>query len=125
MNEHLQALLDRNQYSETLKEQAVLRVLFGGEDPHEVSRLLDIHNVYALNNWVAAYRKKIETGLVTLPPMSDKNKEDLKAIQQRNKELERALKDANLMICALNKMIEVAENDLKIPIRKKRGTKQS
>jgi transposase-like protein len=125
MNEHLQALLDRNQYSEPLKEQAVLRVLFGGQDPHEVSRLLYIHNVYALNNWVAAYRKKIETGLVTLPPMSDKNKADLKAIQQRNKELERALKDANLMICALNKMIEVAENDLKIPIRKKRGTKQS
>ena len=114
MNEHLQALLDRNQYSDTLKEQAVLRVLFGGEDPHEVSRELDIHNVFALNNWVAAYRKKIE-----------KDKADLQAIKQRNKELERALKEANLMICALNRMIDVAENDLRIPIRKKRGTKRS
>jgi transposase-like protein len=124
MNEHLQALLERNQYSEELKEQAVLRVIFGGEDPHDVSHALDIHNVYVVNNWVNAYRKKIETGLITLPPMSEKQKADLLALRQRNKELERALKDANLMIHALNTMIDVAEKDLKVPIRKKRGTKR-
>ena len=36
MNDYLQALLDRNQYSEEVKGQAVFRVLFGGEDPQEV-----------------------------------------------------------------------------------------
>lgn len=76
---------------------------------------MDIHNVYALNNWVAAYRKKIEIGLITLPPMTEKQRLDLQALRQRNKELERALKNANLMILALNTMIEVPEGELKIP----------
>ena len=124
MNDHLQALLEGRQYSEEQKEQAVMWVLFGGEDPQEVIRIMDIHSVYALNNWVTAYRKKIETGLITLPPMTEKQRLDLQAICQRNKELERALKDANLMILALNTLIEVAEDQLKIPIRKKRGTKR-
>jgi transposase len=125
MNEHLKALLERNQYSEELKEEAVLRVIFGAENPHDVINVLDIHSIYTLNNWVAAYQKKIETGLVTLPPMSEKQKLDLQAIRQRNKELEKALKEANLMIHALNTMINIAEADLKIPIRKKPGTKRS
>ncbi|MCC6186193.1 MAG: transposase [Chitinophagaceae bacterium] len=125
MNEHLQSLLERNQYSEELKEQAVLRVLFGGEDPYDVCQALDIHNVFAVNNWVNTYRKKIESGLITLPPMSEKQKADLQALRQRNKELERSLKDANLMIHALNSLIDVAEKELKTPIRKKRGTKRS
>ena len=124
MNDHLQALLDGRQYSEEHKEQAVMRVLFGGEDPQDVIRIMDIHSVYALNNWIVTYRKKIEAGLITLPPMTEKQQQDLQALRQRNKELERALKDANLMILALNTMIEVAEGELKIPIRKKRGTKR-
>lgn len=57
--------------------------------------------------------------------MTEKQKKDLYTLQQRNKELERAVKEANLMILALNSLIDVAEQDLKIPIRKKRGTKQS
>ncbi len=57
--------------------------------------------------------------------MTDKQKRDLHILQQRNKELERAVKEANLMILALNSLIDVAEQDLKISIRKKRGTKQS
>jgi transposase len=125
MNDHIRALLDGRQYSEELKEQAVFRVLFGGEDPYQVMESLDIHNIVVLNNWVNLYRKKIETGAITLPPMSSKNKTDNAALQQRNKELERALKDANLMILALNTMIDVTEQDLKISIRKKRGTKRS
>ena len=124
MNDHLQALLAGRQYSEELKEEATMRVVFGGEDPHEVIRILDIHNIYVLNNWVTAYKKQIEAGLVTLPPMTEKQRLDVQDLRQRNKELERALKDANLMILALNTMIEVAEGELKIPIRKKRGTKR-
>ena len=56
--------------------------------------------------------------------MSEKQKMDLQALRYRNKELERALKDANLMIHALNTMIDMAESGLKISIRKKRGTKR-
>ncbi|WP_433901026.1 hypothetical protein [Sphingobacterium puteale] len=40
--------------------------------------------------------------------MTDKQKRDLHNLQQRNKELERAVKEANLMILALNSLIDVA-----------------
>ena len=86
---------------------------------------MEIDNVHTVNLWVTAYRRKIQEGLITLAPMTEKQKQDLHALQQHNKELERAVKEANLMIFALNSLIDVAEKDLNIPNRKKRGTKQS
>jgi transposase len=125
MNEHIQNLLTQRQYSEDVKEEAILRVLFNGESAIDVAEAMEIYSVSTVNLWVNAYRRKIEEGLITLSPMTEKQKQDLHALQQRNKELERAVKEANLMILALNSLIDVAEKDLKIPIRKKRGTKQS
>jgi transposase len=125
MNEHIQNLLLERQYSEELKDEAILRVLFNGEDAVDVCEAMEIPSVVTVNLWVNAYRRKIEEGLITLPPMTEKQKKDLYALQQRNKELERAVKESNLMIHALNTLIDVAEKDLKIPIRKKRGTKRS
>ena len=46
---------------------------------------------------------------MTLPQVGEKQKH---ALWQRNKELERAVRDTNLMILALNKMIDMAENDV-------------
>ena len=57
--------------------------------------------------------------------MTRTQKRDVHALQQHNGELEEALKQANLLILALNTMIEVAEQELQLPIRKKSGTKQS
>ncbi|MBT9395069.1 transposase [Hymenobacter sp. NST-14] len=124
MQEHIQELLQRFQYSEQLKETAVFRILFGGEDPTHVMVDLDIHNRYTLLNWVSLYRQKMQTGLLTLPAMTKTQKQDLQALKQRNTELEQALQQANLLILALNTMIEVAEKELKLPIRKTSGTKQ-
>lgn len=125
MQEHIQELLQRFQYSEQLKETAVFRILFGGEDPSHVMVDLDIHSRYTLLNWVSLYRQKMQTGLLTLPAMTKTQKQDLQALKQRTTELEQALQQANLLILALNTMIEVAEKELKLPIRKKSGTKQS
>ena len=49
----------------------------------------------------------------------------LQALQQRNEESEQTLQQANLLILALHTLIEVAEQELQVPIRKKSGTKQS
>ncbi len=125
MEEHFKELLDRYQYSEETRELAAFRIIFGGDDIKEVMQDLSIHSVHTITNWVAAYRRKIEQGLVSLPPMTDKQKQNIEALKQRNKELEKSLQQANLMILALNTMIDVAEKDLKVPIRKKRGTRQS
>ena len=111
MNSHIQSLLQSREYSEELKEEVAIRILFGGENPANVMECLNISSIYVVNNFVNIYRKKIESGLITLPPMNEKQKQDLHALQQRNKELERAVKDANLMILALNNMIDIAESD--------------
>ncbi|HEX8426129.1 transposase [Hymenobacter sp.] len=125
MQDHIRDLLHRFQYSEQLKETAAFRILIGGEDPRHVMADLDIHNSYTLRNWVSQYQRKIQTGLFVAPTMTRTQKQDIQVLQQRNQELTQLLQEANLLILALNTMIEVAEQELKIPIRKKSGTKRS
>jgi len=45
-------------------------------------------------------------------------------LEQKNRELEAALELAKLKNAALEMMIDIAESELKIDIRKKSGTKQ-
>ena len=40
-----------------------------------------------------------------------------------HQQLEKALEKANVLIFGLNSMIDYAEKELKVPVRKKRGTK--
>ena len=125
MEEHIRALLQRFQYSEQFQETAAFRIVFGGEEPSQVMADLDIHNSYTLRNWVSLYQRKLQTGLFVSPAMTRTQKRDVQALQQHNKELEQTLQQANLLILALHTMIEVAEQELQVPIRKKSGTKQS
>ena len=58
-----------------------------------------------------------------LSSMTDKQKSN--ATERKVKELSKALQQASLKIDSLETMIKVAEEELHIKIRKKRGTKQS
>ncbi|SFW90128.1 transposase [Chitinophaga sancti] len=98
MNDYLQELLKEHQYDKKLKEEAIFRIFFGGEDVRDVQESLGIHDHCVIMNWVNTYRKRIEDGLISIPPMSKKQQQDLVALHQRIKELERSLKNANLMI---------------------------
>lgn len=73
---------------------------------------LDLHNSYALRNWVSLYQRKVQTGLFVSPAMTRTQKRDVQALQQRNDKLEQALQQANLLILVLSTMIEVAEQEL-------------
>lgn len=48
----------------------------------------------------------------------------IKALQKKVKELTKALEQAKLKSDSLETMVQVAEQELHIKIRKKRGTKQ-
>lgn len=61
---------------------------------------------------------------LTLPLMTEEEKKKLEKQQQRIKELEKQLEDAQIKNVALETLIDVAEKDLKIDIRKKPGAKQ-
>lgn len=56
-------------------------------------------------------------------PVSQSNTEDPIALQRRIKELEKQLENAQLKAEGYELMIEISEKELKIPIRKKSGTK--
>jgi transposase len=115
---------DRGQHAEKFREKIAFEVLFEGRDPVELAEEYQLAGVQTVNNWVAKYRERIKSGLVTLPPMNAKEKESLQALKLRVRELEKALEHANVLIYGLNSMIDYAEKELEVPIRKKRGTKR-
>ncbi len=61
---------------------------------------------------------------LTLPVMTEAEKKKLEKQQQRIKELEKKLEDAQIKNIALETLVDVAEKEFKIPIRKKPGAKQ-
>lgn len=119
-----QKMLDRFKFSDELKEKLVMLVVYQNRPLKELSRQYGLPNVHKLANWVNVYKRTLEKGAITLPPMEPKNKKDTPALKQRIKQLEKSLEKANVMIYGLNAMIDYAEKELKVPVRKKHGTKQ-
>jgi transposase-like protein len=74
---------------------------------------------------LADWRDKYASELVlSLPEMTAEEKQKLEELQKQNKALLKALEDAKMKNIAINMLIDVAEEKLKINIRKKPGAKQ-
>lgn len=71
--------------------------------------------------WQVKYSDEIH---LSLQHMSAKERTDNKLLEKRIKELEKQLELAQMKNVALNTMIDIAENDYKLEIRKKSGPKQ-
>ncbi|MCY1720424.1 hypothetical protein OU798_08735 [Prolixibacteraceae bacterium Z1-6] len=82
---------------------------------------LPAHFYKTYKNWQVKYSDEIH---LSLQSMSSKERADNKALEKRIKELEKQLELAQLKNVALNTMIDIAENDYKLEIRKKSGPKQ-
>lgn len=117
-------MLEQFQFTEELKERLVLMVVFQNHSPKELAKKYGLPNVHILANWVRIYKRTLEKGAVTLEPMQPKKHKDTPALQKRIKQLEKSLEKANVMIYGLNAMIDYAEKELKVPVRKKHGTKR-
>lgn len=112
------------QFTDELKERLVLLVVYQNQSPKELAKKYGLPNVHILVNWVRIYKKSLEKGAVTLAPMHPQKRKDTPALRKRIKQLEKSLEKANVMIYGLNAMIDYAEKELKVPIRKKHGTKR-
>jgi transposase len=78
-----------------------------------------------INQWIRVYkREKGELASIMGAQKSSKDKQNEDA-SDREKDLQKALQQAQLQIQALNTLIDVAEDKFKIAIRKKAGAKQS
>jgi len=77
---------------------------------------------YAL---LQTWRKKYASDIpLTLPIMTEKEKQKVEALRLQLKTAEKQLEDAQMKNIALETMIDIAEEQLKISIRKKSGPKQ-
>lgn len=110
---------ERQEFSETFKRQVVSEVLSGQLSKPEARRKYNIKGRSCIINWI----RKFE-GTATHELMDYSNL-DKKELIKRIKELERQLEDEQIRSFGYNKMIDIAEEQLNVPIRKKLGTKQS
>ena len=76
---------------------------------------------YLIRNWQKKYAPEM---VVALEGMTEAEKQKLAALQKQLKAAEKQLEDARMHNIALNMLIDVAEEKLKISIRKKPGAKQ-
>lgn len=74
-----------------------------------------------IRRWQNRYSDTIH---LSLRAMSAKERTDIKALEKRIRELEKQLERAQMKNVALDTMIDIAENDYKLEIRKKSGPKQ-
>lgn len=72
-------------------------------------------------DWQKKYSEEI---IVSLPLMTAEERINLKKLETRNKELEKQLELAQMRLTAVNTMIDIAEKEYKLEIRKKSGPKQ-
>ena len=83
-----------------------------------------LHQVYLkklIKRWQDLYSDEIH---VSLEFMSSTDRTEVKKLEERIDELEKKLELAQMKNIALNTMIDIAEGDYKLSIRKKSGPKQ-
>lgn len=71
--------------------------------------------------WQKKYSQEI---ILSLPLMTAEERINLKKLEARNEELEKQLELAQMRLTAVNTMIDIAEKEYKLEIRKKSGPKQ-
>jgi transposase-like protein len=117
-----------NHYTDEFKFMVVQEYLTTNISREELKKKHGIGGNDCIPNWM----RKFDTIQVTEEQINlqrTMSKEEEKTPRERKleaevKELEKALEQERLRILALNTMINIAERDLKISIRKKSGTKQ-
>jgi hypothetical protein len=74
---------------------------------------------------IHSWQKKYAPGIMlSLPVMTEKERQKVEDLQKKLKEIEKQLEHAQMKNIALETLIDVAEEKLKIDIRKKPGAKQ-
>ena len=109
-----------NRYTDEFKMKVVYDYLHGDKSKEELRRAYGIGGGSAILGWIRKFEGVSPKKLI-MSKDSKKTKEDLlKEIELLKKQLEYE----KLKSVAFDTMIEIAEEEFKIPIRKKFGAKQ-
>ena len=117
-----------NHYTDEFRFQVIQEYLNTGISQTELQKKFSIGGNNCINYWIRKFGTK-EVTVEQLNLQQAMSNEEEKTPRERKletkvKELEKALEQERLRTLALDTMINIAERDLKISIRKKSGTKQ-
>jgi transposase len=113
----------KRSYATELKKEIVRQIELGVISEKEAISQYNLTDTTQIKNWIKKYSSQIIYVSKNID-MNESEKASLTEAEQNNKGLEMALAEANLRIIGLEAMIDVAEKQFKIEIRKKAGTKQ-
>lgn len=114
---------DFSRYETSFRRWLVLEIDSGRMSVSEAREVFKLPRRFdkTYKHWQGKYSDEIH---LSLQAMSAKERTNYKAQEKRIKELEKQLELAQMKNVALNTMIDIAENDYKLKIRKKSGPKQ-
>jgi transposase-like protein len=113
----------QRRYSDQIKKEIVRKIEKNQLTVLEASRDYQISR-YSIYKWIYKYSSLYKKGhYQIIEPMS--SSKQIKALKERIKELEQIVGKKQIELDFLNKVIEIAEEDLGIDIKKKAGSKPS
>ncbi|HTG57757.1 MAG TPA: hypothetical protein VL943_15880 [Niabella sp.] len=111
-------------YDENLKIAVARDYLTGNLSASQVAEKYNLPNGNVVSYFVKWYKTHHDLELSQGPPSSSLAASEQRIDSQQQTNLSQELSDARLKIAALEIMIQIAEQELGVDIRKKSGTKQ-
>jgi transposase-like protein len=110
----------------TIRDTVLAEYFSGGVTQRGLAKRYGVSKS-SVDRWIQTHRGRVPTKMVpreivVSPEMAKEVRDDL---PEEVKELQRQLEQERLRVKLLTAIIDVAEEELKIPIRKKPGTKPS
>lgn len=123
MKANIKLIKKHRKFSEEFKKSIVNDFESGKFSVPQLERLHNISN-RSLYSWIYKYSCSNERGQ-RIVEMKDSSTQKLKALEQKIKELERTVGQKQIQIDYLEKMIDIAKDELNIDIKKNSNTPQS
>lgn len=112
-------------FSDELKRHIIAQIQSGQFTKEQARRIYKIKGKSSILYWIRQYEKSNPTFTQKTHDVMVVKDESREELLLKIKQLERLLEDAQLKAEGYSKMIDIAERELKIAIRKKSNTKQS
>jgi len=123
MSKNVRLLKSPRKFTEDFKRQVVKEYEQGSMSALQLSKLYGVANTQ-IYNWIYKFSIFNEKGS-RIVEMKDSQSAKFKEMEQRIKELEQNVGQKQIMIEYLEKMIDIAKEDLNIDIKKNYVTPQS
>lgn len=123
MKANLKHLRKRRHYSEEFKREIVSVFESGKLSVLQIQKLYGVNNG-SVYNWIYKFSTFNEKGF-RIVEMKESNIEKMKELELKVRELEQAVGQKQIKIDYLEKMIDIANDELKIDIKKNSSTQQS